>query len=425
MNSRPLEEIDRSRSKTAIYLVSTGLLVGAWLLPDFLFGGYSDVVHTFVLVSLYLLIGRAVLGSILSLSWPTVPSLPADVTLPTVSIVVPAYNEGPVLADTIDAVNRGDYPTDKLDLIICYEAESTDETADIAEAAAAEYAHVRAIEHDDPEGAKARAVNYALQFTTGDIVGQIDADHRLKPDAIRRAVSWFLHDEETWCVQGRCYGKNPAESLVSLHATVERHIAEMADLYGRERLGGFTVFGGGQVFFRADVFEEVGLFDEEMLVEDIDMSTRIHAAGKRLRVDPGIISYEENPPTLRSWWSQRKRWARGWMQVAKCYLTSLPTASTVSPRSKIDATFTFAYAIVPALLVFLLPLPGWYLVRGVPTLTYLTNDWVLWLLLPVAPVFVAYLIFLRDAMAGLDHHPSSISPRSRSGCTSACKRSSS
>jgi len=163
-------------------------------------------------------------------------------------------------------------------------------------------------------------------------------------------------DEDTWCVKGRCYGSNPTDSLLALHATVERHIAELADLFGREVLGGFTIFGGGQTFFRRELFDELGAFDEEILVEDIDMSARIHAAGKRLRVDPDVVTYEENPATLSAWWSQRTRWARGWMQVAVRYLPRLPFDSTLSRRARFDAAYTFVYALVPVITIVAAPM---------------------------------------------------------------------
>ena len=206
-------------------------------------------------------------------------------------------------------------------------------------------------------------------------------------------------------MKGRCYGDNPEDSLLALHATVEGHIAEKADLYARDVVGGFTIFGGGQAFFRADVFEELGAFDEQVLVEDVDMSSKIHAAGKRLRVDPNIVTFEENPATLDAWWSQRKRWARGWMQVAVRYIARLPRNPNVSPRAKVDAVYTFAYAIVPAFLVLAIPLALFTLSSGVTTTTYLPYEWVLWNVVGFAPVLVSYMVFLQDRRDGLSQHP--------------------
>jgi cellulose synthase/poly-beta-1,6-N-acetylglucosamine synthase-like glycosyltransferase len=217
-------------------------------------------------------------------------------------------------------------------------------------------------------------------------------------------VAWFHSDEQIGCVKGRCYGTNPTDSALSLHATVERHIAEKANIFAREVIDGFTFFGGGQAFFRADALEQLGTFDEEVLVEDIDMSSRIHEAGLDLRVDPKIVTYEEHPATLDAWWNQRKRWARGWMQVAVRYLPRLNRQSRLSQRERIDAAFTFVAAVLPAIFIFNLPITGLDILASVETATYIPNAEVLWMLFGAVPIVAAYLVFLQDWRDGHDHH---------------------
>lgn len=99
--------------------------------------------------------------------------------------------------------------------------------------------------------------NYALTYATGEIIASIDADNQFDPAALRRAVGWFEADDDIWCVKGRCYGRNPSDLLISLHATVERHVTERADLVARSLWNGFSIFGGGQAFFRREVFERL------------------------------------------------------------------------------------------------------------------------------------------------------------------------
>ncbi|MFB6131547.1 MAG: glycosyltransferase family 2 protein, partial [Salinigranum sp.] len=281
------------------------------LLPTVVDTRYPRVLNTLLLIALLGLGLRTVVSAFLSFSVIDPPALPlTDEELPQVSVLIPAYNEEPVLPETIEACRALEYPAEKLEVVLCYEADSTDRTGEICREAARDDSRFVAVERDEPGGGKAMATNYALRHATGDVIASIDADHRFKPDAIRRAVAWFESDEEIWCIKGRCYGINPEDSLLALHATVERHIAEKADIFARQLYDGFTFFGGGQAFFRAELFDELGLFDEEVLVEDIDMSSRIHNAGKNLHIDPQVVTYEENPATLSAWWSQRKRWAR-------------------------------------------------------------------------------------------------------------------
>ncbi len=393
--------------RTAIrYTAITTVLLGLLLLPAAVFPSYPRLLNTLLLLALLGLVGRAFLSALLSFRRiePPANSLD-DGDMPRVSVLVPAYNEEPVLPKTIEACKELDYPAERLEVILCYEADSTDRTAEICEAAAADDERFRAVKRDEPGGGKAKATNYALRYATGEIIASVDADHCFKPDAVRRAVAWFEADPDVYCVKGRCYGRNPTDSLLALHATLERHIAEKADLYAREVLDSFTIFGGGQAFFRASAFEELGTFDAEILVEDVDMSSRIHAAGKTLHVDPGVITFEENPATLSAWWSQRKRWARGWMQVAVRYIYRLPASEAVSWRTRLDALYTFLYALVPAFVIVGLPL---YLMGnhlGMEVTTYLPHGWLLWTLIGLSPPLVSILIFVQDWRDSLRHHP--------------------
>ncbi|AQL43347.1 hypothetical protein BV210_11890 [Halorientalis sp. IM1011] len=412
--------------------VAVGVM-GALYLPAILLPNtWFRVLTTVMLVALLGLTGRALVSALFSFKRPKTPELTlSDAELPEVSVVIPAYNEAAVLPGTIEACRNLDYPAEKLEVVLCYERDSVDDTAAICEEAAADDERFVAVERDEPGGGKAKATNYALQYATGDIIASIDADHRFESDAIRKAVAWFESDEDIWCVKGRCYGDNPRDSILALHATVERHIAEKADLFARDVFGGFTIFGGGQAFFRAEMFEELGEFDESVLVEDIDMSSKIHDFGKQLRVDPSIVTYEENPGTIQSWWSQRKRWARGWMQVAFRYLFRLPRSRNLSTRERLDAVFTFAYALMPVYVAFTFPLLLFDMVRdfavgnpytasiladmgigatlehGIPTATYF-SEFVrnaLWTLLAVAPALAAGMVFVQDYRDGYSHDP--------------------
>jgi len=406
MEVKTVDDTGFSFRRAALYTAITAALVAIVLAPTLVYSEYPRFLNTLLLVGLLGLVGRTFLSALLSFRGANTPELTrSDEDLPAVSIVIPAYNEEPVLPDTIEAAKNLDYPAEKLEVVLCYEADSVDRTAEICRDAAADDPRFKAVERDEPGGGKAKAMNYALQYASHDIIAMIDADHCYKPDALRRAIAWFDSDDDIWCIKGRCYGTNPDDSILALHATVERHIAEKADLFAREVIGGYTIFGGGQAFFRREVFEELGDFDEDMLTEDIDMSSKIHAAGKRLVMDPSIITFEENPPTLDAWWSQRKRWARGWMQVAARYLLRLPRNPHVSARVKADSIYTLAYAILPAFIVIGLPLflMGW--VPSVETATYVPYSAQLWTLIGISPMVVAAIVFFQDYREGLSHQP--------------------
>ena len=406
MDVKTVDETSFSYRKVLTYFLITAGICAVVVAPVFVSQPYGRLLNTVMLVALFGLVIRTVVSSILTFARVDRPALPEDADLPEVSVVIPAYNEAPVLEGTIEACRNLEYPEEKLEVVLCYEAGSVDGTCELAERLAAEDDITRAIERDEPGGGKAKATNYALQYADGDVIASIDADHEFEPRAVRRAVAWFLDDEDTWCVKGRCYGRNPTDSVIALHATVERHLAEKGEITARELYGGYTFFGGGQAFFRTELFEELGLFDEEIMVEDIDMSSKIHEAGKELHVDPSVITYEENPATLDAWWSQRKRWARGWMQVANRYLARVPSTSTLSLGQRLDGIYTMMYAVVPALLVLAMPMGILSALTEVSAPTYVPlSDSTLWTLPFFAPGAVFAFIAIQDYRDGLSHNP--------------------
>jgi cellulose synthase/poly-beta-1,6-N-acetylglucosamine synthase-like glycosyltransferase len=389
-------ETSLSRRSAATVLVAGSLVAGSAAVALVVPGYARLVVGTLVAVGAALA-ARTLLSVLVASAPRSPPSPPADDALPSASVVVTAYNEADVLGDTVDACLALDYPADRLEVLVGYEAASTDGTAAVAEAVAAGDPRVRAIERDAPPGGKAAATNRLLDRATGEVVAVLDADQRPEPDALRRAVAWLGAERasenegasgigigggsgsrsgsgieigggdgdggdgdgdaaDVWCVKGRCFGTNPRESPIALLATVERALAERAEFYARDRLGGFTLFTGGQAFFRADALRELGPFDEAVLLEDLDMAYRIARAGGEIRVDPGIVTREENPTTLRAWWHQRERWARGGMQVARRYLSPALRAGPPSATSRADFAATLSGLV--ALPVLLLAAPG-------------------------------------------------------------------
>ncbi|WP_224332921.1 glycosyltransferase [Haloprofundus halobius] len=352
---------------------------------------------------------RAVLATgVACLRNPDPPPLPADP--PAVSVVVTAYNDADALRGTLDACAELDYPSDRVNVLVGYEAASTDGTVAAARRAAAADSRTRAVERSEPPAGKAAAVNHLLSHVDGDVdvVASLDAGQRLAPGSLSRAVRWLVADAETWCVKGRSYGRNADESLIALCATVERHLAERIMFVARSRLGWFSLFTGGQAFFRAETLAALGPFDEDVLLEDVEMSTRIHARGGRVRVDPSIVATERNPTTLSVWAGQRRRWARGGMQVARRSLTGLLRSPDAPVVTRLDAAYTFAALLSLPVVVLLSPVflispvvvPG-----SVATVELAASDSVLrWLSLSsLFSLSVPYALFLRDAVDGHHH----------------------
>lgn len=391
----PEETAVSSRSVTVAAVavsLSTALVVPGLLVP-----GYARIVAG-ALLSFALAFALRV-AAVTPLAALRRDPPPPPESLPAVSVVVTAYNEADVLPATLAACRALDYPDDALEIVVVYEAASEDGTREIARAAAARDPRVEALERPGPPGGKAAATNHALAHASGEVIAILDADQRPEPGALRRAVRWF-EDDDVSCVKGRCFGTNPDASPLALCATVERSLAERAEFYARDRLSGFAFFTGGQAFVRRDALPAGG-FDESILLEDLEMAYRLQRAGGEVRVDPQVVTYERNPVTFTAWWNQRKRWARGGMQVARRYLGRNLLSGPPSLPARLDFAATLGGLLALPVLAAASPLLALALWNGSAAF----SGWTLAATAIVVGVGLAapYLVFAIDARDGRAH----------------------
>ena len=113
------------------------------------------------------------------------PVAAADIH-PTVSLIIPAYNEEDVIDGKLENALALDYPRDRLEIVV-----TSDDSSDGTHAAVARYADrgVRLIHC--VRGGKVAAQDRAVAETTGEIVAFGDANVRWEPDALRRLVRPF------------------------------------------------------------------------------------------------------------------------------------------------------------------------------------------------------------------------------------------
>lgn len=390
------------KREVALQVALALTLAGAALAPGFLVPWYFPALSTLLFFGLLLIVARAYLAAIVSFAPARTPARVQDANLPRVSVLVPAYNEVAVLPETMRSMLAVDYPAELIEFVYIYEARCKDGTNEVVREFAKRDNRFKAVERDAPGGGKAAATNFGLRHCTGEFIVSLDADHILDPGAVRRAIAWFAADSKIACVKGRSMGRNGDETYLAMQAKVERDVAEKADIYMRHVLKGFTIFGGGQAFFRKRIFDQIGQFDETILVEDIDFSVRIHASGNRLVVDPSILTFEENPAYLAPWWAQRKRWARGWMQVASRYLPRIHKLPNLTVRQRMDMYHTFAYVILPVAFIMLFPL---FLLglAGFDTAAWGVTSSLPWQMFALAPAFMSACVLLQDRLHGIRH----------------------
>lgn len=118
---------------------------------------------------------------------------------PSVSLLIPAYNEGHIIARKIQNSLVLDYPEDRLEIVVASDG-SKDRTAEIAQELA-DGERVRVLAYPVNRG-KMATLNDAVRELRGEIVVFSDASAMLRPDSVRKLLSNFA-DPEVGAVSGR------------------------------------------------------------------------------------------------------------------------------------------------------------------------------------------------------------------------------
>lgn len=237
--------------------------------------------------------------------------------LPKFSLIVPAKDEGAVIGRCLDALLKIDYPKDKLELVVVNGA-SNDNTQEICEEFSAKYRDVIKIVCETNSKGKPAALNRAFPYVTGELVGFFDADSVPEPKVLHKVASYF-QNKSIMALQGSTNCVNEKQNMLTKIAAMEDRGWFQGLLGGREKLKLFVPLTGSCQFIRRSVLSELGGWDESSLAEDVDFSLRLTKKNYIVTFAPDVYSGQEAPSTIRTMFSQRTRWYRGYMEAAFKY----------------------------------------------------------------------------------------------------------
>ncbi|WP_242531659.1 glycosyltransferase family 2 protein [Salipiger thiooxidans] len=232
--------------------------------------------------------------------------------LPTVSLLVPLFREERIARDLVQRLSRLDYPRAALDVLLVLEARDETTRATLSRMILPPWMRVIEVP-DGPITTKPRALNYALRFARGEIVGIYDAEDSPAPDQLRRVAARFGRaPPRTACLQGILDFYNPRANWLSRCFTIEYATWFRVMMPGLARLGFAIPLGGTTVFFRRAVLEEVGGWDAHNVTEDADLGIRLARHGYVTELLP-VVTREEANNRVWPWVRQRSRWLKGYM----------------------------------------------------------------------------------------------------------------
>lgn len=273
--------------------------------------------------------------------------------LPPVSLLAPAYNEGPVVVDAVKSLLQSTYP--QFEVILINDGSRDDTLARLVEAfglvrsTRSPYVHIqtkpirgvytsptcpRLLVIDKENGGKADALNAGLNLARHHLIACLDADSVLEPDSLLRAVRPFLEDPSTVASSGVVRVANGCtvadgqvqEVGLSSKPVVVMQVLEYARAFflNRAAFGGVNalpLISGAFGVFKRELVAKLGGMATDTVAEDMELVMRLHdyhrANNLPFRVafveDP--VAWTEAPESLATLSRQRARWHRGLAQV--------------------------------------------------------------------------------------------------------------
>jgi peptidoglycan-N-acetylglucosamine deacetylase len=230
--------------------------------------------------------------------------------MPTVTVLVPAFNEAQVIEKTLAAlVVCQPLPT----RVIVLDDGSTDATADIVRAfmATNDATYIELVVLQN--GGKANALNIGTEMANTDVVLVIDADTMVDQHIIGELAQHF-RDPHVGAVAGNVKVGNRRNVLAALQ-TLEYVIALNLDKRAQDMAHVMGVVPGAAGAFRRSALLAVGGYPPDTLVEDADLTQALLRQGWRIPYEPRAIAWTEAPQSLRDVVKQRRRWSFGTIQV--------------------------------------------------------------------------------------------------------------
>lgn len=284
-----------------------GLAASSSVVAIFLLGGYFGLL---VIRYVAFLVGSTLDATLFQTSGTRfVPGkLDASRPWPMVSIVVPAFNEGPVIRQSIQSLLQLDYPYYE---ILVIDDGSTDDTYARAREAAQGCSRVRVIRK--PNGGKASALNAGMANARGTLILNMDADSKLSGNALRACVRHFF-DPAVGAVAGNIKVAN-RENIVTRLQSIEYIQGLALERRAQSVIKAVSVIGGPLGMFRKAALQQVGGYDSDTFAEDRDLTLKLLAHGWTVTYEPRARAWAESPSCWLDLLSQRYRWTRGTVQA--------------------------------------------------------------------------------------------------------------
>ena len=235
---------------------------------------------------------------------------------PTVEFVVPLFNEGKSIYQTIESLVAVDYPAHKMCVTVVDDCSTDGESYEYACKAAKVFPNVR-VDRNPYNMGKRMGINRAVRASTAEIIVSVDSDVLLHPRALKELLKRFS-DPEIAAVGGRVHVSNPNHNWLTKLQTIKYYFGQ-EHLKNLERgLRSVLCLSGCLTAYRRHVLIELEPILENRNIlgipikygEDRYLTHQIVKHGYRTVMTMDAMCFTKAAVTLRGYFQQQLRWKR-------------------------------------------------------------------------------------------------------------------
>jgi hyaluronan synthase len=238
---------------------------------------------------------------------------------PKATIVIPAYNEGPLIQETIRHAFEAAYPADRLQVIVVNDG-SQDDTMVYLKKSRETYPELVIIDLEKNQG-KRKALAAGAQAAAGEIIIFIDSDSLLAPNSLTYIMDAFS-DPQVAAVCGHCEVANAWTNFLTRMQAVRYFIGFRILKAAESLFGSVTCLSGPFSAYRRSVIipllepwvNQTFLGVQATFGDDRSLTNLILKQGYRVLYDERAKCSTVVPEKYGQFFRQQMRWKRSWFR---------------------------------------------------------------------------------------------------------------
>ncbi|MNJ90872.1 Poly-beta-1,6-N-acetyl-D-glucosamine synthase [compost metagenome] len=286
----------------------------------------------------------------------------SDEQLPVSTVIVPAYNEGELVYQTLMSLAESDYPHEKLQLISIDDG-SKDDTWEWMKKAKEELGDRVAIYQQPFNQGKRHALYRGFNLATGDVFVTVDSDSIVKKDTLRNLVSPFVVDEKCGAVAGNVRVLNTKNAMIPRMLNVSFTFSFEFIRSAQSKLGSVLCTPGALAAYRKDAvmaclpdwMNQTFMGQLSDIGEDRAMTNMILKQGHHVLFQRNAYVFTNIPEKYKNLYKMFIRWERSNIReniaMSKFAFGKFREESRIGPRILLLDQWLKVFMAYPAILL--------------------------------------------------------------------------